>query len=49
MEFTAASNTTGASSRPDLQDPEGKQKPLEIKTIFWVYMNDCPKTAPSKK
>ena len=32
-----------------LQDPEGKQKPLEIKTIFWVYMNDCPKTAPSKK
>ena len=32
-----------------LQDPEGKQKPLEIKTIFWVYMNDCSKTAPSKK
>ena len=32
-----------------LQDPEGKQKPLEIKTIFWVYMNDCPKTDPSKK
>ena len=32
-----------------LQDPEGKQKPLEIKTILWVYMNDCPKTAPSKK
>ena len=32
-----------------LQDPEGKQKPLEIKTIFWVYMNECPKTAPSKK
>lgn len=24
-----------------LQDPEGKLKPLEIKTVLWVYMDDC--------
>lgn len=32
-----------------LQDPEGKQKPLEIKTIFWIYVSDCAKPAPGKK
>ena len=32
-----------ATSMPgdSLQDPEGKQKPLEIRTMFWVYMEDC--------
>ncbi|MEG2004911.1 MAG: DUF4198 domain-containing protein [Bilophila sp.] len=24
-----------------LQDPEGKLKPLEIKTVLWIYMDDC--------
>lgn len=33
-----------------LQDPEGKQKPLEIKTIFWTYLSDCkaPKSGAKK-
>ena len=32
-----------------LQDPDGRQKPLEIKTLFWVYISDCAKPAPGKK
>lgn len=32
----AASNTSDS-----LQDPDGKQKPLETKTIFWVYIDNC--------
>ena len=32
-----------------LQDPEGKQKPLEIKTNFLGLHERLPQTAPSKK
>lgn len=33
-----------------LQDPDGKQKPLEIKTLFWTYISDCkpPKSGGKK-
>lgn len=40
---------TASRAGDPLQDPEGKQKPLEIKTIFWVYLNDCTPAKPSKK
>lgn len=37
-----------ASNQGDpLQDPEGQLKPLEKKTIFWVYMENC--TSRAKK
>lgn len=32
-----------------LLDPAGKQKPLEIKTTFWVYISEFPKPVPPKK
>ncbi len=31
-----------------LQDPDGRQKPLETKTIFWVYISDMSKAASKK-
>ena len=40
-----STSTTG----DPLQDPEGKQKPLEIKATFWVYISDCAKPAPGRK
>lgn len=40
---------TASMAGDSLQDPEGKQKPLEIKTIFWVYLNDCAPAKPGKK
>ena len=40
-----STSTTG----DPLQDPEGKQKPLEIKATFLVYISDCAKPAPGRK
>ena len=47
--FTFVCPTPGwwafSATRPGdpLQDPEGKLKPLEVKTIFWVYIDDYSK------
>lgn len=40
---------TASRAGDSLQDPEGKQKPLEIKTIFWVYMHDCAPARPGRR